>query len=167
MSKNKYFDENFLTSDYDQNKKIEFLESIVIHVSNEFDKENIALQKIDALKAFQLINLFCIENELTPIDLSNISLSDESDYFKQILEEYLSNLITNIHTDYNNPFSKPKYQLSDKEESTIQTLINNLRNKIDKEQNIEDEHKQRIIKKLNEMQEELVTKPTWYPPLIN
>lgn len=166
MLKNKYFDEKFLISDYDQDKKIEFLENIVIHVSNEFTKESGALQKVDALKALQLINLFCMENNLTQIDLSNISLHDDSDYFKTIIKDYLSDLITNIHNDYNNPFSKPKYQLSDKEESSIQTLINNLRDKIEKEQNINEEHKQRIIKKLNEMQEEFNKKISTFDNIL-
>ncbi len=166
MSKNKYIDEKFLISDYDQSQKIDFLETLVIHISNEFNKDIVGFQKIEALKALKTINLFCVENQLTPINLSKISQRHESQHFKQILEDYLSDLITSEHEDYHNPFSKPKYQLSNKEENTIQTLINNLRNKIDKEQNIQEEHKQRIIQKLNEMQEELNKKISTFDNIL-
>jgi hypothetical protein len=166
MYKSKYFDENFLTSDYNENKKIEFLENILIQTLRKFEAGRYTLEKIDALKALQLINLFCIENNLTILNLEKMSIDSEEELFAKKIKDYLSELIINSSDRYQNPFAKSKYNLSDKEESTIQTLINNLRDKLDKEQNIKDEHKQRIRKKLNEMQEEFNKKISTFDSIL-
>jgi len=155
MIKNKYFKEELIHDNYGENQIIEHLENIIVDVLKGFEKES-SIDRKEALKALQLINLFCDAYDLEQIDLSGLSLiSSSSSDFLNILRDYLDDLLRNHITLYNNPFLKQKSNLTNEQRLNIQELLNKLRDAVESEQNITEEHKRRILKKINEMQMEL------------
>jgi hypothetical protein len=154
MIKNIYFKDELIHNEYDNDNIIETLENIVMNVINNIEKEE-NFDGREALKAIQLINLFCEANSLEPLNISEMSINSGYNNFKYFLENYLEELLKNNIQSYNNPFLKQKSNLTVEERTTIQELLNKLRDTVESEENITDEHKRRILKKVNEMQAEL------------
>lgn len=154
MIKNKYIDEKFINCETDN--PLHTLEEFLIDVIGKLPKTENGLDKIEEIKALNIINAYCKAHSLPTVSLNNITLNTSFAQFSGNLKSRLTNLILNETADnYENLFKKQAYALNDNEFQTIQEGINKLRDKVNNTKELHQEHKARILKKLNEMQTEL------------
>lgn len=161
---NAYFDRSIISDSIEN--PMDQLELIITDVLNNMD-ETYTIDKMQALKALQLINFFCDAHDIVKMDVSDISRHSNEDEFKNIISDFLESIIMDAHLYYANPFMKKKYELTDKEHDTIQELLNKLRDKVDSiESGLDEDHKRRVLKKINEMQTELNKKMSTFDSMI-
>lgn len=154
MIKNKYIDERFINCETDN--PLHTLEEFLIDIIEKFPKAENNSNKIEEVKALNIVNAYCKAHSLAEVSTSNINLSASFSQFRANFNQRLTNLILKETAgDYEKLFKKQAYPLSDDEYQTIQNCINNLRDKINNTKDLVEEHKSRILKKLNEMQTEL------------
>jgi len=73
-----------------------------------------------------------------------------------ILNRYYLDVVTKeVSSQYKNIFARKIYSFSDEEYSSIQDHINNLRTKLQNSKDFDSNHKERLLKKLEELQKEL------------
>lgn len=154
MIKNKYIDEKFINCETDN--PLNTLEELLIDVIKKLPTVENNSSKIEEVKAINIVNAFCRAHKLEQVSINNINLSASYSQFRGNLNHRLTNLILKDTVfEYEKIFKKQAYPLSDSEYQTIQDGINKLRDKINNTKDLQEEHKARILKKLNEMQMEL------------
>lgn len=155
MTNNKYIDEKIFFDEIEE--PLQVLEDILtIMIKSMPTVENNTIPKVEELKAINIINAFCKNNSLELVNLSNLSIGASYAQFRANLNSRLTSLFTKeISKKYDELFQKKLYKLDKDELKNVQSLINLLRDKINKIEGLEKKHVARILKKLNEMQTEL------------
>lgn len=150
---NVYINEEFLS--YNHVNITNSLENVLIFMIEKLDNQQIAYQAIAAVKAINIINAFCVVNNIDQISKQNIGISNSSTYVISNVKDRLTKLLDGEVDNYKKLFIKQNYPLTDEEHETIQSLLNKLRDKVESETRLDEKHKARVLKKLNEMQMEL------------
>lgn len=155
MNKNRYINESHLTPNY--TNPAHHAEEMIIYTAKKLYEDNEAdgIYPRQVIKAIKIINGFLKMHSFIQIDLNFLSTTSTYQDFNHTLQEKLDELVLYEDQDYSLLFKEYEYNLTDEEHESIQTLLNKLRNKIVNEDKLDIEHKERILKKLNEMQIEL------------
>lgn len=157
---NKYIDEPYINA-------LEHLEEFIIDTVDKIGKNPLKGGPSDAIRAIHVINSFCEENKLKSIPLSGLGVSVSLTTFINALNNKLTDLLLNETKDkYKNIFSKKIYNLSDAEYKSIKNTINSLKEKITNIENIEDDYRDRLLKKLEEIENELHMKMNSFDSII-
>lgn len=150
-----HIDKNVINKEYKTaTLKLEELLSITLH-NMKIEYKNDEVNRLQAIKSFNIINAFCKQNQLSIIDSANIKYGLVGEGFIQAVEDRLEFLLINEYDENLNDLFISNNKMNDAEHDAIQNMINELRNKINSDKQLEDEHKERILKKLNEMQAQL------------
>jgi len=150
-----YIDSKYLTSEFENS-----YQHLNIMLKNSLKKiaDDVRfskLDKYDLLHTYKTISDFC---ELYNIDTKDLKVTGSATESKNIIEalnKFYSNFIISSNNMSENIFSKKLYSLTDIEYDTIQNKIDQLRNNLSKTTILDPKHKERVLKKLEELQKEL------------
>ena len=147
-----YISEDYLTSDFDDATfhLKEMLKDALRNIGQHY-KHNEGLDFYDMLDTYKVVVDFC---KVHSIDTQKLFMDTpkNSSEIHNVLSTFYTNYIMNAGNMYESIFTKKTYTFTDEEHETIQTKINNLRDKILKCKSINEKHKERVLKKLEEMQ---------------
>lgn len=151
---NPYIDQEFLT--YTNENPIDRLESFLMTTMINMKVPAKVHPELYAMQACEIINGYCRAHNLIKIELAGLNArSAVSNFLDRIRTRYEALVLKEKAISYEEIFKKQGYPLSDDEIQKIQDGINNLRDRINSSEDLNKEHKARILKKLNEMQTEL------------
>jgi len=107
---------------------------------------------VDTLNAIsEFADSYGISNEI----LQKGTMSSAKEVLDRLNNYYFDVVAKETSSQYKNIFAKQIYSFSDEEYSSIQDHINNLRTKLQSSNDFEANHKERLLKKLEELQKEL------------
>ncbi len=150
-----HIDRNIINKEY-KTATLKLEELLSSTLSNmEVEYKNSGVNRLQAIKSLNIINAFSKQNQLSTIDLANIQYSSLGKGFIDAVKARLELLLTDEYDENLDDLFISNNKINDDEYNTIQNMINELRNKIHSNKQLEDEHKDRILKKLNEMQAQL------------
>ena len=150
-----YINDTYLTDEFDdarlhlKDMLKNALDNIQIDYNNNEQPDFLDLLEVQKI-VVDFCNIYDIDNEL----LVNNSTTDVNSMY-QSLKVFFANFLKKSPTMYENIFAKKIYTFTEEEHETIQSKINDLRDKILKTTEIDKKHKERVLKKLEEMQKEL------------
>lgn len=149
-----YIRKELLHSDYEnpQEHLKEMLKSALKLMNSE--KNNHRLDYYDSLDTLKCINDFCLVNDIEGIDFSGKHL-DNNTILNILNSYYTDHIFNNSSNSFIHHFNKSKYEFTEEEYQNIQETINQLRNDIQQSTVFGEEHQERLLKKLEELQQEL------------
>lgn len=148
--KNQYIKDEYINGEYQNlTKQIDF---ILTDLRTRIEKENVTLIQRELIEAFKIINGILSLSNFGKLDLNGFTLSTTYQTFLSKIDQILNKVLIVDDVDYSYLFDKSGYHLSDDELTSIQETINALREKVKNTKELNEEHKNRILKKLNELQ---------------
>jgi len=152
-----YIKDEFLHSNFDDARLHlkDMLKTTLEDMQKSYQNHPNNLSYYDAVDTLNAIAEFAdsygISNEMLYKGTSNTA--------KQILDilnkYYFDVVAKETSSQYKNIFAKKIYSFSDEEYNSIQDHINNLRTKLQNSNEFDSKHKERLLKKLEELQKEL------------
>lgn len=150
-----YIDDNYLTSDFeDAHIHLKnMLKDTLINIDNQFDS-NHEPSYFEILDTYKAIYDFC---DLYEIDTTTLIINGTNSInnIYAALSDFYSSFLFNSNNMHENIFANKLYTFTDEEHDDIQSKINELRDKLVNSRLIDDEHKERVLKKLEQLQKEL------------
>lgn len=150
-----YVNKIYLTPDFeDANFHLKaMLKDALQTIQYKYDN-NDGVDLYDMLDTHRVIVDFCAAYDIGSNGLFIAELTSSGNIYSN-LQAFYADHITNAGDMYKRIFTKKTYTFTDAEHETIQTKINNLRDKILKSTSIDEQHKTRVLKKLEELQASL------------
>lgn len=150
-----YIDDKYLTDEFDDPRLHlkNMLKDALDSMQDDFENGDtpsfldlVDVQKtiVDFCKIYDIDNQILIKNNSTDVG-----------QMYHVLQAFFSDFLKKAPIMHQNIFAKKIYTFTEKEHETIQSKINDLRNKIIQSAEIDNTHKERVLKKLEEMQKEL------------
>lgn len=150
-----YISDEYLTDEFD-NARLHLknmLKSALDRIESVYEGNYLPsfLELLDLQKVIvDFCNIYDIDNEI----LVNSTATDVHEVYAA-LQTFFADFLKKSPTMYENVFAKKIYIFTEEEHETIQNKINDLRDKILKSTEIDEKHRERVLKKLEEMQKEL------------
>lgn len=151
-----YVDDKFLTSDYEHPK--EHLKLMLRAILDTLEKERKAVGVLDlyrTLDTYACLKDFCQIHDIAFIQLNNNDLADSNTIHVHLKNYFTKTFYFEASNVYSHYFNKTKYNFNDDEYEVIQDNISSLRAEITKSTIFSDEHKARLLAKLEKLQAEL------------
>lgn len=150
-----YINDKYLTDEFDDPRLHlkNMLKDALDNIQNDYE-ENYTPRFLDLLDVQKVIVDFCNIYEIDNQILLNSNSTDVGQMY-HALQNFFSDFLKKSPVMHQNIFAKKIYTFTEKEHETIQSKINDLRDKIFQSTEIDDKHKERVLKKLEEMQKEL------------
>jgi len=152
-----YIKEEFLHSDFDDPRLHlkDMLKTTLEEMQALYQKHPKLLKFYDAVDTLHAISEFAdsygISNDLLVSHSYN-----EAKPILDVLNQYYFDVVSKeTSNQYKNIFSKKIYTFSDEEFESVQDSINKLRTKLQETNELDKNHKERLLKKLEELQKEL------------
>ena len=152
-----YIKDDFLHSNFDDPRLHlkDMLKTTLEDMQTSYQNHPDNLSYYDSVDTLNAISEFA-----DSYDISNEMLhKDNRNNAKQILDVlnkyYLDVVAKETSSQYKNIFTRKIYSFSDEEYNSIQDHINNLRTKLQNSEDFDPNHKERLLKKLEELQKEL------------
>lgn len=161
-----YIEEEFLNIDF-EDPRLHLKEMMKTALTTMQNLHNInKINYYDAVDTYSALIEFCNIYGIDCNFLQNNKPNSPADILRFLNEFYLDIVYKNTTLHYNDIFSKKVYSLSDNEYATIQQNINTLRDKINNSKDFTDEHRDRLLKKLEELQKEIHKKMSSYDKIL-
>jgi uncharacterized protein YoxC len=150
-----YIDEGLLTSTYKD--ALSHLKVLTQSALSTIDKANRAhsFNLYKALDTIKCINDFCSLHNLEKIRTDNVGLSTATNILQHLTDYYMNIALNSNASSFSHYFETTKYSFNDTDYTTIQNNLNQLREDIANSTIFSDEHKARLLKKLEQLQAEL------------
>jgi hypothetical protein len=152
-----YIKEKFLHSEFDDPRLHlkDMLKATLEDMQALYQKHPQLLKFYDSVDTLHVISEFADSYGISNDILLNNSYN-EAKPILNVLNKYYSDVVSKeTSTQYKNIFSKKIYTFSDEEFESVQDSINKLRTKLQKTKDLDENHKERLLKKLEELQKEL------------
>jgi len=161
-----YIQEEFLNIDFEdpQLHLKEMMKTALTGMQNLVNTGKI--NYYDAIDTYTAIIEFCKIYGINCDILQNNKPNNSPDIIRLLNEFYFDSVVKNTTLHYNDMFSKKIYLLSDTEYETIQQSINTLRDKIHTSKDFTEEHRARLLKKLENLQNEIHKKMSSYDKIL-
>lgn len=132
----------------------EILKSIFRVLDSEYVRNNEGIDYFTLLESISFINQFCTRAKLPLIPLSDEDAEHSIALYNTLRDYYKSLLINNLNV-HSNYLEKDNYEFSNDEFATIEASINALKQDIRNAKILTEDHKDRLIEKVNKVQSEL------------
>ena len=152
-----YIKDEFLHSNFDDPRLHlkDMLKTTLVDMQKSYQNHPNNLDYYDSVDTLNAIaefaNSYGISNEI----LYQGHRSNAKEILDVLNKYYLDVVAKETSSQYKNIFAKQIYSFSDEEYNSIQNSINNLRTKIQKSTDFDANHRERLLKKLEELQKEL------------
>ncbi|MCF6331443.1 MAG: hypothetical protein L3I99_07885 [Sulfurimonas sp.] len=150
-----YINDKYLTDVFDDARLHlkDMLKDALDNIQTDYN-DNHQPEFLDLLEVQKVVVDFCNIYDIDNKVLVNSSKTDVNAMYHS-LQVFFADFLKKSPTMYENIFAKKIYTFTEEEHETIQTKINDLRDKILKSTEIDKKHRERVLKKLEEMQKEL------------
>ncbi len=151
-----YIDNSLLHSDYENNALHlkEMVQQAILIMTDYRDNHAEGLDLFSSLDTLRCINDFSTYSGFEPITMQSYELKDPDSILDAIANYYTEYVFYILSNSFTHHFNKKKYEFTDEEYKTIQDTINQLRDDIQKSEIFGEDHKERLLKKLEELQKE-------------
>jgi hypothetical protein len=150
-----YIKDEFLHSNFDDPRL--HLKDMLKATLEDMQKlyQNHSLSYYDSVDTLNAISEFADSYGISNEILQKGTISSAIEVLNRLNKYYFDVVAKETSSQYKNIFAKQIYSFSDEEYSSIQDHINNLRTKLQNSNDFEANHKERLLKKLEELQKEL------------
>ena len=160
-----YINDKFLTSEFeDSHSHLKSMLKDTLQTIQEEIKYS-RLDYYDLLDTYKAIIDFCTLYNIDTTELKIIGGHNNDNTF-QALNKFYTKFMNSSNNIYENIFSKKMYTMTDNEHKTIQDKINKLREILIDTELFDEKHRERILKKLEELQKELHKKMGSYDKFL-
>ena len=152
-----YIKDEFLHSNFDDPRLHlkDMLKTTLEDMQKSYQNHPNNLSYYDSVDTLNAISEFADSYGISNEILQKNTLSSAKEVLDRLNKYYFDVVAKETSSQYKNIFAKQIYSFSDEEYSSIQDHINNLRTKLQNSNDFEPNHKERLLKKLEELQKEL------------
>lgn len=162
-----YISEEFLTADF-ENAEVHLQKMLknALKTLTAMYNADVDINYYDILETYKIVHDFCVAHNIPVDKLAAGKNPTTSHAFYTALNTFYTDYILSKTDLYGSLFAKKLYTFTDKEHETIQMKINSLRDKISECTDIDEKHKERILKKLEDMQKMLHKKMSTFDTFL-
>ncbi|WP_333805075.1 hypothetical protein [Sulfurospirillum sp.] len=132
----------------------EILRSIFKELDSEYVKNNGGIDYFSLLESISFINQFCTRAKLPLVPISDKDAEYTGSLYSA-LHDYYKGLLINGYDVHSKYLEDDNYEFSNDEFATIEASINTLKQDIRNAKILSEDHKDRLIEKVNKVQSEL------------
>ena len=150
-----YINKELLHSDYEDYQT--HLKAIVKQALNKMEHLNgiLKLDYYDALDTLKCINDFCELHNIKGLNINADTMPNNARILSILRAYYTNNIFNNSSNSFKHHFESKKYEFTEDEYTNIQDTINALRTEITASKIFGEDHQERLLSRLEELQKEL------------